>query len=83
MKDETKYYKHDLIPEHVPVTDENEIKQLLDKYGPFENFPKLKKNDAGLKTMMELHDFKVAKGMIIKINRKDFTGDSVYYRVVE
>lgn len=83
MKDEIKYSDHELIPEHLPLSKEEE-EELLKKFNTTkQNLPKIKKNDMGLKIMMRKHSFKVTKGMIIKIHRKDFTGEYDYYRVVE
>lgn len=83
LKDEIKYHPHELIPEHVPLTKEEEV-ELLKKLNTFKhNLPKIKKKDMGLKIMMKLKGFKVSKGTIIKIMRKDFTTEHYYYRVVE
>lgn len=84
LKEEIKYHIHELIPEHVPLSKEEEEELLKKLNTTKQNLPKIKKNDMGLKIMMRKHGFKVKKGMIIKITRMDFTGQKYdYYRVVE
>ncbi len=70
--------KHELVPEHIIVKDEEEIKELMNKYNIIpEQLPKILKSDPAAKAI----DAK--EGDIIKIIRKSPTaGVSVYYRIV-
>ena len=80
MKDEIKYSLHELIPEHEPLTPKEEEK-LLNKYKITKSqLPKIKKNDMGLKIMMNSKGFKITQNMIIRIKQKNKT---LNYRVVD
>jgi DNA-directed RNA polymerase subunit H len=69
--------KHDLVPKHI-ILNEEEIKQVLDKYGiKPKNLPKIFTNDPVVK------ELNAKEGDILKIIRKSATaGESLYYRIV-
>jgi len=69
--------KHELVPEHIILNDE-ERKQLLEKLKILpENLPKILSNDPVVKAI------NAKEGDIIKIIRKSPTaGLSIYYRLV-
>ena len=77
MEKEYNILKHDLVPEHV-VLKEEERREILTKLRiKPEQFPKILTNDPVVKA---LH---AKEGDIIKIVRKSQTaGKSIYYRVV-
>jgi DNA-directed RNA polymerase subunit H len=69
--------KHELVPEHI-IINENEKKELFEKLKiKSHNLPKILSNDPVVKSIG------AKEGDILKIVRKSSTaGTSVYYRVV-
>jgi DNA-directed RNA polymerase subunit H len=69
--------KHELVPEHT-ILNENEKKELFEKMNITErNLPKILTNDPVVK------EIEAKEGDVLKIVRKSSTaGISVYYRVV-
>lgn len=77
MTEEFNILKHELVPEHI-ILNENEKKKLLEEYGIKPgNLPKILTTDPVVKAL----DAK--EGDILKIIRKSKTaGTSLYYRIV-
>ncbi len=69
--------KHDLVPKH-RILSEEEKKKIMEKYNlKLHEFPKILKNDAAIREM----EPKV--GDLVEITRKSATaGETKYYRVV-
>lgn len=77
MEKEFDILKHELVPEHA-ILNENEKKELFEKMNITErNLPKILTNDPVVK------EIEAKEGDVLKIVRKSSTaGISVYYRVV-
>ncbi len=77
MEKEFDILKHELVPEHT-ILNENEKKELFEKMNITErNLPKILTNDPVVK------EIEAKEGDVLKIVRKSSTaGISVYYRVV-
>lgn len=77
MEKEFDILKHDLVPEHI-IMNENEKKELFKKLNITEkNLPKILTNDPVVKSIG------AKEGDVLKIIRKSATaGSSIYYRVV-
>jgi len=77
LAEEFNILKHELVPEHI-ILNEEEKNELLEKYKiKPENLPKILTNDPVAKAL----DAK--EGDILKIIRKSKTaGTSLYYRIV-
>ena len=77
MEKEFDILKHELVPEHI-ILNENEKKELFEKMNITErNLPKILTNDPVVK------EIEVKEGDVLKIIRKSPTsGVSTYYRVV-
>lgn len=69
--------KHELVPEHIKLTEE-EKKKVLEKYNiSTRQMPSILKTDPAIQTLNPV------PGDIIMIKRKSATaGESAYYRVV-
>lgn len=78
IKNEEESIGHQLIPEHILLTDD-QAKELLNKYNiTKDNLPKIKKKDPAL----TIFDIKAEEGDVILIKRKEETAMYDYYRVV-
>ena len=77
MEKEFDILKHELVPEHI-ILNENEKKELFEKMNITErNLPKILTNDPVVK------EIEAKEGDVLKIVRKSPTaGVSTYYRVV-
>lgn len=76
MKKEIDVSKHELVPKHEIVSEE-EKEELIKKYGSLKNFPRIYSSDPQVKLL------NAKPGDLIKIiRRNEVTGESVYYRVV-
>ena len=77
MEKEFDILKHELVPEHI-ILNENEKKELFEKIKITEkNLPKILTNDPVVKKIG------AKEGDVLKIIRKSPTaGTSIYYRVV-
>ena len=77
MEKEFDILKHELVPEHI-ILNENEKKELFEKMNITErNLPKILTNDPVVK------EIEAKEGDVLKIVRKSSTaGVSTYYRVV-
>jgi len=77
LEKEFNILKHELVPEHI-IMNENEKKELFEKMKiTAENLPKILTNDPVVKTIG------AKEGDVLKIMRKSVTaGTCVYYRVV-
>ncbi len=77
--------EHDLVPEHILLSDE-EAKEVLDKLKlSKDQLPKIRKNDAALRALerTETVAHPIEPGSIIKVVRKSETAEEfVAYRVV-
>ncbi len=80
--DEINVLLHDLVPEHV-ILSEKEVKMVLkDLRVNADQLPKIRKDDPVLKTL-EMAGQEVKEGQIIKITRKsESAGVSVVYRMI-
>lgn len=74
--------KHDLVPEHHLLSEE-EAKNVLSEMGmTCDQLPKIRNNDAGIKVLESIHG-PIAEGRIVKIVRKSDTAQEfVAYRLV-
>jgi DNA-directed RNA polymerase subunit H len=74
--------KHDLVPEHHLLSEE-EANKILSEIGiTCDQLPKIKNNDAGIKVLESIHG-PIAEGRIVKIVRKSETAQEfVAYRLV-
>ena len=76
MAKKTERLPHQLCPEHIVLSDE-EKKKVLEKFNVSEvQFPKIKKSDPALIGL------EVSVGDLVRIKRKDLSGDYDYYRRV-
>ena len=77
MEKEYNILKHELVPEHI-VLKEEDRRQLLEKLGiKAQQLPKILTNDPAVKAI------NAKEGDVIKIVRKSATaGETVYYRIV-
>ena len=77
MEKEFDILKHELVPEHI-IINENERKELFEKLNITEKqLPKILTNDPAVKAIG------AKEGDVLKIIRKSATaGTSIYYRVV-
>ena len=77
MEKEFDILKHELVPEHT-IMNENEKKELFEKLKiTGKNLPKILTNDPVVKTIC------AKEGDVLKIIRKSATAEtSIYYRVV-
>ena len=77
MVEEFNILKHELVPEHI-ILNENEKKRLLEEYGIKPgNLPKILTTDPVVKAL------NAKEGDILKIIRRSKTaGTSLYYRIV-
>ena len=74
--------KHDLVPEHHLLSEEEANKILSEKGITCDQLPKIKNNDAGIKVLESIHG-PIAEGRIVKIVRKSETAQEfVAYRLV-
>ena len=72
-----KLIKHDLVPEHIKLSEKEKEKILKDHNITIKELPRILKDDPAIKHL----NAKV--GDVIKIKRKSRTaGESIYYRVV-
>ena len=74
--------KHDLVPEHHLLSEEDADKILSEIGITCDQLPKIKSNDAGIKVLESIHG-PIAEGRIVKIVRKSETAQEfVAYRLV-
>jgi len=76
--------KHDMVPGHFLLTDEETEKVLKDLKITKDQLPKIKETDAAIEVLKEIYGRdKVTEGSVIKIIRKsDTMEDFVVYRLV-
>lgn len=76
--------KHDMVPGHFLLTDEETEKVLKDLNITKDQLPKIKENDAAIEVLKDIYGRdKVTEGSVIKIIRKSETmEDFVVYRLV-
>ncbi|AIZ57251.1 DNA-directed RNA polymerase subunit H [Candidatus Methanoplasma termitum] len=74
--------KHDLVPEHHLLSEE-EAKKILTEMGmTYDQLPKIRNNDAGIRVLESIHG-PIAEGRVVKIVRKsETTQEFVAYRLV-
>jgi DNA-directed RNA polymerase subunit H len=74
--------KHDLVPEHHLLSEE-EAKRILTEMGmTYDQLPKIRNNDAGIKVLESIHG-PISEGRVVKIVRKSETAQEfVAYRLV-
>jgi len=74
--------KHDLVPEHHLLSEEEAEKVLSGMGITCDQLPKIKNNDAGIRVLESIHG-PIAEGRIVKIVRKSETAQEfVAYRLV-
>ena len=72
-----KTYKHQLVPSHEKISNEEKEKLMIDMEINFKDLPKILKNDPAISEL----DLK--PGDIVKIKRKSLTArETVFYRGV-
>lgn len=75
--------KHDLVPEHILLSEEEAKKVLGDLQIQCDQLPKIRKSDAALKLLREIEGQPIEAGRIIKVVRKSRTAEEfVAYRLV-
>ena len=74
--------KHDLVPEHHLLSEE-EANRVLSEMGiTYDQLPKIRNNDAGIRVLESIHG-PIAEGRVVKIVRKSETAQIfVAYRLV-
>jgi DNA-directed RNA polymerase subunit H len=74
--------KHDLVPEHHLLSEEDAEKILSEMRMTHDQLPKIRNSDAGIKVLESIYG-PIAEGRIIKIVRKSETAQEfVAYRLV-
>ena len=75
--------KHDLVPEHILLTDE-EANEVLSKLKMTKDqLPKIRKSDAAIKVLENINGGPIELGSVIKVVRESETAEEfVAYRVV-
>ena len=74
--------KHDLVPEHHLLTEEDADKTLSSMGMTRDQLPKIRNSDAGIKVLESIHG-PIAEGRVIKVVRKSETAQEfVAYRLV-
>ena len=75
--------KHELVPEHTLLSEE-EAQQVLTKLGiTKDQLPKIRKTDAAIKVLERVENKPIEIGSVIRIVRKSETAEEfVAYRVV-
>lgn len=75
--------KHDLVPEHHLLNEEEEEKILSELKVSRDQLPKIRKSDAGVKVLENVYGHPIEEGRIIKIVRKSETAQEfIAYRLV-
>ena len=75
--------KHDLVPEHHLLSEEEAQEVLSRLKVTCDQLPKIRKSDAGIKVLEKIYGSPVEEGRIVKIVRKSETAEeSVAYRLV-
>ena len=75
--------KHELVPEH-DLLPEEEVEKILEKFKiTRDQLPKIKTNDAAIKVLENVYERPIREGSVIKIVRKSETAELfVAYRLV-
>lgn len=74
--------KHDLVPEHHLLSEEDANKILTQMGMTRDQLPKIRNNDAGIKVLESIYG-PIAEGSVVKIVRKSETAQEfVAYRLV-
>ena len=74
--------KHDLVPEHHLLNDEEAAAILSRLKVTYDQLPKIRKSDAGIKVLEKIYG-PIEEGRIVKIVRKSETAEEfVAYRLV-
>ncbi|NLN71670.1 MAG: DNA-directed RNA polymerase subunit H [Thermoplasmatales archaeon] len=75
--------KHELVPEH-DLLPEEEVEKILEKFKiTRDQLPKIKTNDAAIKVLENVYERPIQEGSVIKIVRKSETAELfVAYRLV-
>lgn len=74
--------KHELVPEHHLLSEDEAAAVLARKGISLEQLPKIRKNDPGVKVLESIHG-PIEEGRVIKIVRKSETAQEfVAYRLV-
>lgn len=75
--------KHDLVPEHHLLTEEEADAVLSNLKITRDQLPKIRKSDAGVKVLENVYGHPIEEGRVIKIIRKSDTAQEfVAYRLV-
>ena len=75
--------KHDLVPEHHLLCDEEAEAVLLKLKVTRDQLPKIRRSDAGVRVLESVYGHSIEEGRIIKIIRKSETAQEfVAYRLV-
>ncbi len=75
--------KHNLVPEHILLSDEEASAVLSSKKLTKEQLPKIRKNDAAIRVLEKTVGHSIEPGSVIKVVRKSETAEEfVAYRVV-
>jgi DNA-directed RNA polymerase subunit H len=74
--------KHDLVPEHHVLSEEDADTILKEMGMTRDQLPKIKNNDAGIRVLESIHG-PIAEGRVVRIVRKSETAQEfVAYRLV-
>ena len=74
--------KHDLVPEHYLMTEEEAEKVLSEMKITRDQLPKIKKSDPAMKVLENIYG-QIEEGRIVKVLRKSVTAEEfVAYRLV-
>ncbi|MDR3075440.1 MAG: DNA-directed RNA polymerase subunit H [Candidatus Methanoplasma sp.] len=74
--------KHDLVPEHHLLSEEDAEKILSEMRMTRDQLPKIRNNDAGIKVLESIYG-PIAEGRVVRIVRKSETAQEfVAYRLV-
>ncbi len=75
--------KHELVPEHHLLTEEQAEEVLSRKGITRDQLPKIRKSDPGIKVLESAHGHPIEEGSVVKIVRKSETAQEfVAYRLV-
>ncbi len=75
--------KHELVPEHHLLTEEQAEEVLHRKGITRDQLPKIRKSDPGIKVLESVHEHPIEEGSVVKIVRKSETAQEfVAYRLV-
>ncbi len=75
--------KHELVPEHHLLSEEEAEEVLSGKRISRDQLPKIRKSDPGIKVLESAHGHPIEEGSVVKIVRKSETAQEfVAYRLV-